>query len=177
MFYTLVDITAVNSFILSSHSYVPKEEKFTDHQAFREALCSGLLACAKYQASAIAYPPTAAAAAACPATERPMMTRPTAACLAAGALAASEGIQHQRVKMKRSTYVVCKQACMQERRGIKGKRRQVLQALSPNSTSERKDRHVARAKTGCSSCNVALCATRGCWEAFHLGSNSEGPFA
>ena len=44
MFYTLIKIIIVNSFILSSSSYVPEEIKFTDYLAFRETLCTGLLA-------------------------------------------------------------------------------------------------------------------------------------
>ena len=74
---------------------------------------------------------------------------------------------HQRVSMKRAPCAICKQAAKEERRGIKRQKRHALQALSPNIASKRQDRHVARAMTGCSSCNVSLYSTRGCWDAFH----------
>ena len=38
MFYTLIDIIIVNSYLLSSYAAVPKEDKFTKYLAFREAL-------------------------------------------------------------------------------------------------------------------------------------------
>ena len=47
MFYTLVKIMTVNSFILSAFSYVPEEKKITNYLAFRETLCAGLIAHAK----------------------------------------------------------------------------------------------------------------------------------
>ena len=145
MFYTLVEIIAVNSFILYASSYVPEEEKFTHHQhrAFREVLCAGLFAHAK---------PTAD-------------NTPGKAGL------------HQRVKMKRAPCVICKQASAEERRGIKGVRRQVLQGLLANIVSKRSEQRVSRAKTGCSLCKVALCSKRGCWDAFHSGVNLGGPHA
>ena len=43
MFYTLIKIIAINFYILSCSSYGPKEERFPDHLAFREALCAGIL--------------------------------------------------------------------------------------------------------------------------------------
>ena len=137
MFYILVEITAVNCFILSSHSYVAKEDKFTSHLAFREALYSGLFEHAKYTASPTTY----------------------------------TAVRHQRIQMKRSACVVCKQVSAEERRGVKGRKRQVLQALSPHIASKRKDRHVARPLTGCSSCKVSLCAKKGCWDVYHSGMN------
>ena len=145
MFYTLVEIIAVNSFTLSMSSYVPEEKKFTDHLVFREALCTGLFAHTKPMADIADSADTAGAA-------------DTARLL-------------QRVKLKRAPCVICKQAAAEERRGIKGARRQALQALSPNIVSKRKENRVKRAKTGCGLCNVALCTKRGCWEAFHSGVN------
>ena len=140
MFYTLVEIIAVNSFTLSAFSYVPKKDKFTHHLALREALYAGLLAHA-----------------------RPL------------ADTAEKIDLHQRVKMSRMGCVVCKQAAAEERRGIKGSRRRVLQGISPNFVSKRKDRHVPRAKSGCNLCGVALCAKKRCWEAFHSGANLGEP--
>ena len=140
MFYTLVEIVAVNSFLLSASSYV--SEKITSHRAFREGLCTGLLAHEKPISGNIAG-----------VTETVGVTE-------------TAGL-HQRVKMKRALCVICKQASAEERRGIKGVRRQVLQGLSPNIVSKRSQQRVSRAKTGCSLCKVALYSKRGCWEAFH----------
>ena len=138
MFYTLVEIVAVNAFNLSTFSYVPTKSKFADHAAFREALCEGLFAHTK-------------------------LTSDTAGI---GDIAGIIGM-HQRVKFERAPCVICKQAAEVERRGIKGIRRQVFQELSANIVSRRKDRHVSRATSGCCFCKVALCRKRGCWEAFH----------
>ena len=140
MFYTLVEIIAINSFTLSAFSYVPKEKKFLDYFAFREALCEGLLAHAKPEAGIIDT--------------------------------ASTARRHQKVQIKRAPCVICKQAAAEERRGIKGVRRQALQALSPNIVGKRKERRVNRTRVGCCFCKVALCRERGCWEAFHLGASS-----
>ena len=38
MFYTMIGIVVVNSFLLSSYAPVSKKDKFTDHSVFREAL-------------------------------------------------------------------------------------------------------------------------------------------
>ena len=85
--------------------------------------------------------------------------------------------QHQRVKIKRAPCVICKQAAKEKRRGIKGLRKRILQGISPNIVSKRSDHRVSRAKTGCDVCKVALCAKRGCWEAFHSGAKLGGPSA
>ena len=42
MFYTMVGMVVVNSYLLSAFTPVPKKEKFTDHSAFREALYKAL---------------------------------------------------------------------------------------------------------------------------------------
>ena len=112
MFYTLVEIIAVNSFTLSAFSYVPKEKKCLDYFTFREALWQGLLAHAKPKAGIIDT--------------------------------ASTARRHQKVQIKRALCVICKQTAAEERRGIKGVRRQALQALSPNIVGKRKERRVNR---------------------------------
>ena len=81
-------------------------------------------------------------------------------------------VEHQWVKIKCAACVVCKQAVAEERQGIKQQRRLVLQAVSPNVTSKRINRHILRVKTGCASCMVALCVRKGCWELFYLGAHS-----
>ena len=139
MFYTLVGVIVVKSYLLSSHSYVADKAKFTEHLAFRETLYKGLFAHARPQV----------------------------------VVSNTDIIGHQRVSFKRSPCVVCKHAAEVERRGIKRARRLVLQVISPNVASKKKNRHVHRAKMGCSFCNVALCterSTRRCWDIWHSGA-------
>ena len=69
--------------------------------------------------------------------------------------------------MKRTPYVICKQGAREEKKGIRGQQKRVLLAILPNVVSRSKDRHIVRATTGCSSCQVSLCRDRGCWDAFH----------
>ena len=45
MFYIIISIVVVNSFILSSYAPVSKEKKFTDQRAFKEILYKALFAC------------------------------------------------------------------------------------------------------------------------------------
>ena len=42
MFYNLLNVVVVNSFLLSYHVPVAKEDKFSEYRAFRKALCKGL---------------------------------------------------------------------------------------------------------------------------------------
>ena len=77
---------------------------------------------------------------------------------------ANPSVKYQRVSMKRASYIICKQAAKEEKREIRGPRSHVFQALLPNIVSKRKDRHIARAITDCSSCNVVLCSRKECWE-------------
>ena len=149
MFYTVIGVVVVNSYLLSLYAPVPKEKKFMEHLAFREALYKAL-----FQHSTRA----AVAGAASLPVAGPMNL-------------ADAYVEHQRVSMKRAACIMCKQAAEEERRGIRGTKRSVFQALSPNIASKRKDKHVARAMTGCSSCNVVLCSRKGCWEAFHSGAS------
>ena len=44
MFYTLISIVVVNSYLLSSYAAVPKKEKFTKYLIYREALYKVLFA-------------------------------------------------------------------------------------------------------------------------------------
>ena len=155
MFYSLVDIVAVNSFLLSSYAPVAEVGKFLKHRAFREALCKELFAHARPQSIVVVAGPATAA------------TTIAAAAADVADAAGVTGVEHQRVKMKRLVCVICKQAAAEERRGIKRQRRQALQAISPNNASKLKDRHVPRAETGCASCEVSLCTKKGCWEVFH----------
>ena len=144
----------INFFILSAFSYVPEEKKITNYLAFRETLCAGLIAHAK---------PTADTA----------NTAGTAGTTGTAGIAG----QHQRVKIKRAPCVIYKQTTDEKRKGIKRLRKRILQEISPNIISKRSDHRISRAKTGCDICKVALCAKRGCWEAFYLGAKLEGPSA
>ena len=149
IFYTIIGIVVVNSYLLSTYTPVSKEKKFTEQIKFREALCKAL-----FDHS------TGVAAAA-------------AAYVADAAATANVEVGHHRVSMKRAPCVICKQGVKEGKRGIRGQKRHVLQAISPNFVSKRKDRHGIRVKSGCDSCKVALCsarAQRGCWEAFHSGA-------
>ena len=172
MFYTLIEIIAVNSFTVSAFSYIPNEKKYTNHLAFREALYEGLLAHTKPEAvitNTVGVAGTADTAGTVGAAD---------AAGVADTVGAADSVRlHQRVKMKRAPCVICKQAAAEERRGIKGIRRQALQAIAPNIMYKRKERRVTRTRVGCYLCKVALCRERGCWEAFHSGANSGGPSA
>ena len=137
-----------------------KKDKFTKYVAFREALYRGLFnhtigtaGVGRADIPSLAGPLNAAEALSLP--------------IIKGTGGAS--IKHQRIGMKRGPCVVCKQAAAEKRRGISvgGKKGRALQDISPNITSKSKDKHISRATTGCSACEVLLCTTRGCWEAFH----------
>ena len=105
MFYNLVGVIAVNSFLLSTYAPAAKEDKFSTHLAFREALCKGLFAHARPHSTVIMAGLITAAV-----TNR----------VAVGAADTVGGrVEHQRVKIKRSVCVICKQAAAEERRGIK----------------------------------------------------------
>ena len=147
----------MNSFLLSYYAPVAKEDKFSEHRAFRKALCKDLFIHTRLQ-SIVPIADTATAA--------------YTVAIAGAAYTASARVEHQRVKIKRAACVICKQAAAEERRGIKQQIRQALQAISPNIASKRKDRHVPRTETGCSSCKVSLCMKRRCWEVFHSGVHS-----
>ena len=109
MFYSLVNVIAVNSFLLSTYAPAIKEDKFLTYLAFREALCKGLFAHTRPHSTVIIAGPITAAV-----TNR-------VAVGAAGTVGAR--VEHQRVQMKRSAYVICKQAAAEERRGIKRQKR------------------------------------------------------
>ena len=139
MFYTLIGIVVVNSYLLSSYAAVPKKDKFTMYLAFREAL---------YKALFIHTTGAETARAVCE--------------------IATASTEHQRGPLpKRSACVICKQDAVEGRRGIRGQQRRILHALSPNIVSRSLDRYISRPRTGCVSCGVALCTTGGCWSAFH----------
>ena len=186
MFYTMIGIVVVNSYLLSSYAQVPKEDKFTDHLAFRQALYKGLFEYATGAAGAagaveilpvagpvnLVLPPgDTMPIVADPDTEdRAEIAAAAAVTHTAGELlvtaAADARIEHQRIPMKRAACVVCKKIATEKRRG-QGQKKVAFQESSPNITSKRKDKHVTRVATGCASCSVTLCLTKGCWEAFH----------
>ena len=193
MLYTIISMVIVNLYLLSLHAPVPKENKFTDYLAFRQALYKALF---QHSIGAAAAGATESLPVADsvnlvlpPGNTVPVVNNPdtedraelaaTAAVVhIAGEMlvtaAANPSVKHQRVSMKRASCVICKQAAKKKKRGIKGSRSHVFQALLPNIISKRKDRHIARAITGCSSYNVVLCSRKGCWEAFHSGALARG---
>ena len=42
MFYSLLNIVIMNSFLLSYHAPITKEDKFSKHKVFKKTLCKGL---------------------------------------------------------------------------------------------------------------------------------------
>ena len=190
MFYTLVGIVVVNSYLLSSYAAVPKKEKFTKHLAYRETLYKALFAQATGAVAAGAQetlpvagpvnavlPPggsipwvdrDAEEAAAKNAARTAYKTGELLTATAATAATAAARVEHQRGPLpKRSACVMCKEDAVEGRRGMRGPQRRVLHALSANIVSRSLDRHISRPRTGYISCNVALCTTGGCWEVFH----------
>ena len=189
IFYIIIGIVVVNSYLLSSYAQVPKEDKFIDHLAFRQALYKQLFAYTTGIAGAVGAaeilpiagpinlqsflpPGDTVPVVDNPDTEdRAEMAAAAAVIHTAGELlvaaAADARIEHQRVPMKRAACVVCKQITTEKRRGIQGQKKVAFQESSPNITSKQKDKHVTRVYSGCASCTVALCSTKGCWEAFH----------
>ena len=146
MFYTLINIIIINFYLLSSYAAVPKGDKFTKYLSFRETLYKALLK----------HAPGAAV----------IVT-------AAGIKDISPiRVKHQRGSWKRTICAVYKEDSMEGGRGINNQKRRILQVLSPNIVSRSQDRHVSRPRTGCISCDVALCKTGGCWEAFHTELNN-----
>ena len=171
MFYTMIGIVVVNSYLLSSYAQVPKEDKFTDHLAFRRALYQGLFEHATGAAGAagaveilpVAGPVNLVLP---PGDTMPVVADPDTEDRAEIAAAADARIEHQRIPMKRAACVVCKKIATEKRRG-QGQKKVAFQESSPNITSKRKDKHVTRVATGCASCSVTLFLTKGCWKAFH----------
>ena len=193
IFYTIINIVVVNSFLISSYATVPKEDKIMIHAVFREKLYTGLFEHATGAAGAsgvdiASLPITELNYAAIPSalppgdsiprvevteqdTEGAATKNTTRTAYKAGEIlmAAAPKVIHSRIQMKRGPCAVCKQIAAEKRRGISvgGKKGRVLRESSPNIATGHKDRHVNRAKTGCSACKVLLCTTKGCWEAFH----------
>ena len=104
MFYSLLNIVVVNSFLLSYHAPIAKEDKFSEHRVFRKALCKGLFIYIRSQ-SIVPVADTA--------------TTAYTVAIADAAYTASARVKHQRVKIKRAVCVICKQTAAKETRGIK----------------------------------------------------------
>ena len=94
MFYNLVNIIAVNFFLLSTYAPAAKEDKFLIYLAFREALCKGLFTHVRPHSTVIVAGPITAV----------VINR-----VAVGAAGiAGARVEHQRVKIKRSVCVIYK---------------------------------------------------------------------
>ena len=101
MFYTTINIVVINSFLLSLHVPVAKEDKFTKYIVFREALYRGLFnhiigiaGVDGADISSLAESLNTAEILSLPTTEG----------------TGGAGIKHQRIGIKRGLYVICKQA-------------------------------------------------------------------
>ena len=104
MFYSLLNIVVMNSFLLSYHAPITKEDKFSEHKVFRKALCKGLFIYIRPQSIV-------------PIVN--IVTIAYAVAIAGAAYIASARVEHQRIKIKRAAYVIYKQAAAEERREIK----------------------------------------------------------
>ena len=188
MFYSVIEIIIVNSYLLSLHAPVSEKKKFTTYLTFRETLykqlfmhTSGAKATGKAEILSLSEPLTASSllppgdtipVADEPDTEHKSEALATAAMahkLGGILTAATEGanIKHQKVPMKRTTYVVCKQASRKRKREIKDQRECSLQVIEPNIVGKEKDKYIARPETGCAVCKVSLCVKRDCWDVFY----------
>ena len=188
MFYLVIKIIIINSYLLSLHASVPEKKKFTIYLAFREALYKqlfmhilGVEATGKAEILSLLRSLTVSSLLS-PEDTIPVADKPDVEhrlkALAAAAItyklggiltAAIEGanIEHQRVPMKRAICVVCKQASRKRKREIRDQRECSLQVIEPNIVGKEKDEHIARQETGCAVCKVLLCVKRGCWDVFH----------
>ena len=105
MFYDLIGVVVINSFLLSYYAPVANEDKFLIYLAFREALCKGLFthvaAAAAGIADAIATP-----------VAGPVNVVPVAGVM-------PTRVEYQRITIKRTPCVICKQAAVEGRRGVK----------------------------------------------------------
>ena len=186
MFYAMIGIVVVNSYLLSSYAPVSRKEKFAKHLAFREALFKQLFEHATGVEVAIGAANVLPVAGPINAILPPGDTVPAnelnaesgVATMAVAKTAHTVGqilaktavtskIEHQRISMKRAACVICKQAPKQEKKATARQKRSPLQAVTLNTMNQEKNRHIPRSITGCASCNVSLCAKKGCWEAFH----------
>ena len=131
MFYTLISVIVVNSYLLSSYAPVPKEKKFIEHVAFREALYKALFEHATGAAAAGAVDSLPVAGP----VNLVLPPGDTVSVVAKGATVATTAVlaavvdacvEHQRVSMKRAPCVICKQAAEEGKRGIKGTKSSVF---------------------------------------------------
>ena len=188
MFYLVIKIIIINSYLLSLHAPIPEKKKFTIYLAFREILYKQLFmhtlsteVIGKAEILFLLEPLTASfllpPGDTIPVTDEPD-TKHKLEALATAAIihksggiltAAAKGtnIKHQRVPMKRTICVVCKQTSKKRKRGIRGQRECSLQVIEPNTVGKEKNGHIARPETGCAVCKVSLCVKRGCWDVFH----------
>ena len=104
MFYSLLNIVVVNSFLLSYHAPIAKEDKFSEHRAFRKTLCKGLFIHIRPQ-SIVPVADT--------------VTIAYAVAIAGAVYTASARVEHQKIKIKRAACVIYKQAAAEKRREIK----------------------------------------------------------
>ena len=94
----------MNSFLLSYHAPIAKENKFSEYKAFRKTLYKGLFIHIRPQSIV------------------PIANTVTAAygvTIAGAAYTVSARVKHQKIKIKCATCVIYKQAAAEERREIK----------------------------------------------------------
>ena len=135
----LLDTVIVNSYLLSFHSAVTKEEKFTDQTLFRTAIIEGCFKIGsqtyiKRKHAAIADVPDRD-------TEK------------------EHSLKRREI---RQDCVVCK------KEGISREKRRVLGETSANTQSKSVQKGCRRTTAfGCEAYDMPLCKDNGCWQCFH----------
>ena len=165
MFYTLIGIVVVNSYLLSLYAAVPKKEKFK-HLAYKETLykalfaqATGAVAAGAQETLPVAGPVNAVLP---PGGSIPWVDRDAEEAatknaarttykigelLTATATTAAARVKHQRGPLpKRSICVMCQEDAVEGRMGIRGSQRRVLHALSANIVSRSLDRDIISKK-------------------------------
>ena len=93
MFYNLLNIVVVNSFWLSYHAPIAKEDKFSEHRVFRKTLCKGLFIHTRPQSIV-------------PVANK--VTVAYAVAIAGAAYTASARVEHKKIKIKCAVCVIYK---------------------------------------------------------------------
>jgi len=134
-----IEISIINAYILSLHSDVSKEAKYTVHSEFRTALATGLIQASqrhflKRKRTSIE-----------PAIERSMIRLD----------------DHQ--FCKRKSYENCR-GCKEIGLTVRPRKRQVLGETTPNLGGSKRRK---RSTFDCDICDIPLCRNGPCWAAYH----------
>ena len=139
LFSQLWEMSLTNAYLLSLHSPVPKEAKFTSHKKFLEALYQGLLGL----------------------SERRVMVRRKRSIGLSCERPTVRMEEHYHCKME--ALGDCR-GCKGSGETARPKKRRVFSEISPNLGTKRRGK---RTTFGCSICNVHLCKQGNCWATWH----------